>query len=215
MTKNLSGSFYGPWNGKAPDALIVLFHGHGTDADDLLPLSYAWGSHMPNTLFWSINGPEIHPDAPMGRQWFPMHNIHKENLWEDMVSLSPLLKQSLECEMQNWSLTYSHVGLVGFSQGGIVALQQALYQLPVAASVSFSGRLVTHPDGRLPHKKPTLLIHGDADPVVPVKFLKEAQKTLKSAAVPFEAWVCEGVGHTISPFGIEKARIFLQRFLKH
>jgi hypothetical protein len=49
---------------------------------------------------------------------------------------------------------------------------------------------------------------------LPISFLSDAQKILKEGQVPFEAWVCEGLGHGISPFGLEKGRVFLQRVLK-
>jgi len=214
VTKILNGSFYGPLDTGAPDSIVVLLHGYGANADDLLPLSYSWAQHLPTTLFWSINGPTPHPQTFMGRQWFGLSTFEPDHLWRDMTQLAPVFKHSIDQELKGWNLTYDNVALVGFSQGGMVALHQNLYHVPVAAAVSFSGILVPHPDETPPRKSPTLLIHGDADRVVPINFFTQAQQTLKSSAVPFEAWVCKGVGHGISPFGLEKARYFLQRFLK-
>lgn len=215
MAGILSGSFYGPCGGgQKPKSLVVFLHGYGANADDLIPLSYTWGPHLPDTLFLSLNAPALHPSTTLGRQWFPLEDFDFARIWEDMAALTPVLKASIDQQLANHQLSYNNVALVGFSQGAMIALQQSLYLGDVAGAISYSGFLVPHPQGVALKKKPTLLIHGDYDTVLPISCLNDAQKILKEASVPFEAWVCEGLGHGISPFGLEKGRLFLQRILK-
>jgi carboxymethylenebutenolidase len=62
------------------------------------------------------------------------------------------------------------VGLVGFSLGGSLALAAAAeHDLKLAALVEFFGALPREYHARVKEMPPTLLIHGDADKVVPVE----------------------------------------------
>ncbi len=58
-----------------------------------------------------------------------------------------------------------------------------------------------------------LLIHGDADPVVPVQALKLASDGLKQAGVTVETHISPGVGHGIDQDGVELGGKFLARVL--
>ncbi|MBY0264278.1 MAG: dienelactone hydrolase family protein [Holosporales bacterium] len=214
MASGLGGSVYGPCSGQKPRSLVVLFHGYGANADDLIPLAYTWGPHLPESLFISLNAPAPHPTMSFGRQWFPMDNFDLARIWDDVTHLASPLKVYLDETLAKNALSYRDVVFVGFSQGAVVALHEALYILDVAGAISYSGFLVPHSHGMPPKSKPILLVHGDCDNVLPISFLSDAQKILKEGQVPFEAWVCEGLGHGISPFGLEKGRVFLQRVLK-
>ena len=62
--------------------------------------------------------------------------------------------------------------LFGFSQGTMMALQVGLRRAaPVAGIVGFSGRLL-EPErlaAEIAARPPVLLVHGDEDPMVPVR----------------------------------------------
>jgi len=58
-----------------------------------------------------------------------------------------------------------------------------------------------------------LLIHGSADPVVPVAALHEAQSALRGLGVEVEAHVCPGLGHGIDPAGLRLGGEFVRRVL--
>ena len=73
------------------------------------------------------------------------------------------------------------VAFVGFSQGSIMALDALVSgRWPVAALVAFFGRLAS-PEPLAP--KPgarTLLIHGEADPVIPAEEAPRAGHSISS-----------------------------------
>src|SRR4029079_14744402 len=53
-------------------SLVVFLYGYGADGNDLIGLARYWADLLPHTAFVSPHAPEPCPDAPMGRQWFPL-----------------------------------------------------------------------------------------------------------------------------------------------
>ena len=58
-----------------------------------------------------------------------------------------------------------------------------------------------------------LLIHGDADEVVPAGALPAAERALKSCGIAVSAIVRPGLGHGIDPEGIALGAAFLKEKL--
>ncbi|MEL7414879.1 MAG: prolyl oligopeptidase family serine peptidase, partial [Pseudomonadota bacterium] len=86
---------------------------------------------------------------------------------------------------------------------------------PIAGIVGFSGRLL-HPGSLAAEavsKPPVLLIHGDADQVVPYTSMPEAETALKGAGFSVETHTSAGIGHGIGPDGLGRALGFMQGVL--
>ena len=58
-----------------------------------------------------------------------------------------------------------------------------------------------------------LLVHGDADQVVPPQALPAAQSILQAAGVPVDVEVRAGLGHGIDQEGLTRGGFFLKRAL--
>jgi carboxymethylenebutenolidase len=87
------------------------------------------------------------------------------------------------------------VGLVGFSLGAYLALAVAAQDERVGAVVDVFGGLhdlLVPGVTRLP---PVLILHGDADPVVPVSEAYKLEKLLQALGVPHETHIYPGLGH--------------------
>jgi phospholipase/carboxylesterase len=81
------------------------------------------------------------------------------------------------------------------------------------AILAFSGALLA-PEALAQERTnaaPVLLIHGDADPVVPVQASRQAEQVLLDAGVLVETLYRPGIGHAIDEAGIAAAALFLQR----
>ena len=107
------------------------------------------------------------------------------------------------------------VALFGFSQGAIMALDAiARGRWPVAAVVAASGRLPGAADP-LPAAAatPVLLLHGEADAMVPAEESRRAATRLKAAGFAVETRFFARLGHAISAEGVEAAGAFLARAL--
>ena len=61
-----------------PAQLILLFHGVGADADDLVPLGEHLAAEFPQALIVSVIGSEP-ADIGHGRQWFSIRDISEDN----------------------------------------------------------------------------------------------------------------------------------------
>ena len=198
------------------DSLVVLLHGYGADGADLIGLADPLGPYLPNTRFLAPNAPERCPANPAGYQWFPIP-------WLD-GSPEAVAKASAERSfglLDRWLDEVAAEGvppartvLVGFSQGTMMALHVGLRRRePLAGIVGFSGRLLEPArlaDEMAPDAPPVLLVHGDADPVVPFASLAEASDALVAAGVPTATHVSRGVGHGIAPDGLGLALEFIR-----
>ena len=58
-----------------------------------------------------------------------------------------------------------------------------------------------------------ILIHGDADDVVPVQATPSAAGHLQDAGFSVETLICPGVPHSIDPNGLRRAIEFLGKHL--
>ena len=79
----------------------------------------------------------------------------------------------------------------------------------MAAIVGYSGMLTGASE--LAHaaitKPPILLVHGSADPIVPVVALRAANADLKRIGIEAITHVSAGLSHSVDPSGCDWARI--------
>ncbi len=87
------------------------------------------------------------------------------------------------------------VGLLGFSLGSYLALSVASHDRRVAAVVEYFGGLPDLFARDIRQFPPTLILHGDADAVVPVNEAQKLERLFTENAIPFEIRVYPGQGH--------------------
>jgi phospholipase/carboxylesterase len=197
----------------------VFLHGYGADGKDLIEIGREWQRLLPNAAFVSPHAPEACGQAPMGRQWFPLYTRDVHERWNGVNKAAPELDRFLDVELKRHDLPASALGLVGFSQGTMMALHAGLRRAqPPAAIVGYSGALA------LPHntssdeiardlrsRPPVLLVHGDADEVIPPQALFQGAEALAALEVPVEWHLSAGIGHGIDPEGLRHGGEFLAR----
>ena len=61
--------------------------------------------------------------------------------------------------------------------------------------------------------RPILLVHGDADPMIPVTALQQAKTALEAADFIVESHVSRGLAHSIDMDGLQLGGRFLHRVL--
>ena len=201
------------------DSLVIFLHGYGADGGDLLGLADPLAPHLPDTVFVAPDAPERSTVNPMGYQWFPIpwldgspEDLAAEAMARAAVELNGFLDAMLEAE----GLTPDRVVILGFSQGTMMALHVApRRETEFAGIVGFSGRLM-EPEllaDEIRTRPPVLLIHGDADDVVPPASLPAAAEALQGAGIDVYAHVMKGTGHGIAPDGLSVALAFIRECL--
>ncbi len=216
MTRVLQTGRKEPRSGDKRSAVVFL-HGYGANGADLLGLADVLGEHLPDTLFLAPDAPESCAGAPFGYQWFPIPWIDgssEEDSEAGLMAAAQDLNAFLDALMVDEDLLPEQVALFGFSQGTMMTLHVApRREDPVAGLVCFSGRLLA-PDllaDDVQSRPPVLLVHGDADDVVPPQALPEAAQALQTAGwTDVYAHVMKGTGHGIAPDGLSVALAFLR-----
>jgi phospholipase/carboxylesterase len=62
-------------------------------------------------------------------------------------------------------------------------------------------------------RPPILLVHGDADPMIPIAAFHQAQASLIAHGFEVESHVSRGLGHSIDQAGLDLGGRFLARVL--
>ncbi|MCG6557092.1 alpha/beta fold hydrolase [Ruegeria sp. 1NDH52C] len=216
MTRVLRAERKAPVSGDTRSA-VVFVHGYGANGADLLGLADVLGEHLPDTLFVAPDAPETIPGMPFGFQWFPipwLDGSSEEEARRGMEAAMTDFNAFLDALMVDEDLLPEQVVLFGFSQGTMMSLHVApRREDPVAGVVAFSGRLL-EPDllaDEVVSRMPVLLVHGDADDVVPPQSLPQAAEALQGAGFKeVYAHVMKGTGHGIAPDGLSVALAFMR-----
>ncbi|WP_299815414.1 prolyl oligopeptidase family serine peptidase [uncultured Jannaschia sp.] len=201
----------------APKRLVIFLHGYGANAADLMGLADPLMPHMPDTAFAAPDAPEALAGMPGSFQWFPIPWIDGSTEEVAMAGMDRAvddLNAWLDEVMAEEGVTPAQTTLFGFSQGTMMTLHVAPRRAEsFAGLVCFSGRLLK-PEflaEEAVSKPPVLLVHGDADEVVPVESLPQAAEALEGAG--FErvyAHVMKNTAHGIAPDGLQVAVAFMR-----
>jgi phospholipase/carboxylesterase len=177
-----------------PSRLVLLFHGVGSSAQDLAPLGQALARHLPDAMLVSVQAPDA---VGRGWQWFSVQGVTETNRSERVTSAMPRFMQAIEQWQHESGLDAEATTLIGFSQGAIMALEATqLAQVPAGCVVAIAGRFAQLPRVAPQHTRVHLL-HGEADPVMPVRLAVEASAQLKQLQAQVTLDRFPGLGHGV------------------
>jgi len=202
----LDGPRFGPAGGAAPDALVVLVHGFGADGNDLIDLAPLWAGAVPGALFVAPHAPQPCDGVPFGRQWFPLWDRSATQLQAGVASAAASLGRFVASEAARLGLAPGRVALMGFSQGAMTVLEAGLRGAVAdpACILAYSGGMIGAEllSDHIAAKPAVLLVHGEADEVVPVAATRNAEAALHDAGVPVRALYRPGLGHGLDEVGL-------------
>ena len=179
---------------------IILLHGYGGDGKDISMLSLNWKRHLPNTVFICPNGHEPCEINPSGYQWFDLSKEDSSYILQQSFNAESIIKKFIEEVKLEFNLLNNIICLSGFSQGCMMSLNVGLTSNEeFACIVGFSGKIINRDDLkiRIKNKTETLLIHGDADQIVPSINLLEAKDFLIRNDVKVDTLLIKDCDHHI------------------
>ena len=191
-------------NGQAAQGLIVLLHGWGANAQDLVPLASMLD--LPAFQFLFPDAPFPHLQAPPGCR-----------MWYDLIAQDAQQLATSRQKLKDWLASLEHKTgipanrtiLGGFSQGGAMTLDVGL-PLSVAGLVSLSGYLHPHILVEGKTAPPVLMAHGKHDSVVPLQTAQQAKERLTEMGVAVEYQEFE-MGHEIRPEVLDWLKAFVTK----
>ncbi|NQU59924.1 MAG: prolyl oligopeptidase family serine peptidase [Rhodospirillales bacterium] len=208
----LNGPMLAPASGGAAKQLVILAHGVGSDGDDLIGLAPYFQKALPDALFVSPNAPYPFDMAPQGHQWFSLQDASAPARLAGTQTAAPILDAFIDAKLAETGLAEDKLALIGFSQGTMMALHVGLRRAKALAGIlGYSGMLVG-PEllaDSIQSRPPVLLVHGDADDVLPVEALGQAVAGLQAAGVFVKHHTCPGLGHGLDDDGIRLGMEFL------
>jgi phospholipase/carboxylesterase len=213
MLPSLSGPVRRPAAGGKPRRLVILLHGLGADGNDLIGLAPYWAPLLPDAEFVAPDAPFPCDMAPFGRQWFSLQDRSPAAILAGVRAAAPMLDGFIDDSLAARGLSEAELALVGFSQGTMMSLYCGLRRAkPVAAIIGFSGALIGAESlaQEIRSRPPVLLVHGDADEVVPPQALPAAAAALAAVGVRVETLTCPGLGHGIDEAGLRRGGEFLR-----
>lgn len=191
-----------------PTQLILLFHGVGATPRSLLPLGQCLAQALSHAMIVSVAAPyPFH--MGMGYQWFPIEGVTETNRLARIQQAMPVFVDTVRSWQAQAQLDAHNTCLIGFSQGGIMALSSTqLEPSPLARQLfSLAGRFAEQPLLQPAHTSVHFL-HGAVDPVITVDHAQAGEAWLKALGARTSLTIFEGLAHSVSQ---EMANAVLQQ----
>ncbi len=199
--------------GDGPHPTLLLLHGWGASAHDLLGLAPIL--HGGQALVLCPQGSlsmEAAPGLP-GYGWFPLGDGREPDP-ADVSAAVDALWDFLEAACECYAVDPARLVLGGFSQGGFMAFQLALraparFAALLAMSTWLPEDLAEAVEKTPAHAAlPTLLVHGSDDPAVPVERAHDTRDALEALGMRPE-YREYAMGHEIRPEALEDIMAWL------
>ncbi len=182
---------------------LVLLHGYGANAADLLPLRDALA---PDWTAVALEAPlDLGPmGMPGGRAWFHLSPDPEGGIaydTEGAVAAMDRLAQDVPAALKAAGLAVEDAVVLGFSQGAMLGHGLVLHaQLPLLGLAACSGRLIPEvftPSATTPMDFPVFLSHGTHDELIPVRSGHAIRDFYQQHTPAQVTWCEEAVGHGI------------------
>ena len=190
-------------------AAMVLLHGRGATAEGMLDLAEVFA--QPDMAY-------LAPQAP-GRTWYPHSFLAPIEQNEPHLSRALAQVDALVGELGHNGFAPEKIVLLGFSQGGCLALEYAArnaqrYGAVIGLSAGLIGPEDTPRDyrGSLAGTR-VVLGCSDVDAHIPLARVKESTRALSALGGDVVERIYPGMGHTINDDEIAQVRAALVRVL--
>ncbi len=113
-----------PLNGKPAKRMMVVLHGASNSSQEMLPFARLWGPYFPDTVFVFPNG--VLSDIDGSYKWYKRHENSMDVDVTGVYQAGHAMLGFIHVMQERYRVSPEDTGVVGFSQGGSVALQVAM-----------------------------------------------------------------------------------------
>lgn len=190
---------FGPAQPQPARHLFVFLHASGTDARSMIPAAFKYQGRFPSAALVLPSGFSLYQRTPESKQWFSTKNLSAENHMDRVSAILPRIEQLVRREQTNHRVKPEHTVLIGYSQGGTVALE-AVKAMPelAGAVVAYAARFARLPKPGTRMDARIHLVHGEYDSVVSRVYAERAQRALSGLHVPVTLDIIEHLGHALT-----------------
>jgi phospholipase/carboxylesterase len=164
----------------------------------MIPIAFKFQARFPSAALVVPSG--FDPDARGGaaQDWYPTRGLNCYNHRERVAAVLPDVEDLVRREQMNFGVPSSRTVLIGFSQGGTVALEAVKSPEIASAVVAFSSRFAQTPGPGSRISSRIHLVHGEFDSVVSRVYAERAARVLAGLHVPVTLDIVEDLGHALS-----------------
>ena len=201
-------------SGLGPYPTILILHGRGANAFDLLGLApLICGGKF---LMLCPQGPLETPIGPgaIGYAWYPMTMGGPPDIAAIMASREKL-QRFLDACLKRYPIDAEKLVVLGFSQGGVMAHSLALANperfaaLAILSSWLPQELVAQLAIGEAVQSLPTLVQHGSQDSLIEVGRARDSVERLRELRVPLTYREYD-MGHEITPRGLTDLSAWLE-----
>jgi len=193
---------------------VVLLHGRGGSAEDILGLGQAIGE------------PEVAYLAPQakGHSWYPQSFLAPREANEPFLSSALAKVDAVVRSIEAAGVPRNRIVIGGFSQGACLSTEFVKsFPARYGGLIAFTGGLIGPPgliaSDHQPHATdelggmPALFLSGDPDPHVPWSRVEESAALLRDMGAEVTTRRFPGRPHTVTPQEIDLARTLIKKVL--
>jgi phospholipase/carboxylesterase len=180
---------------------LILLHGRGATADDILQL----------TTFLNIEDYAILAPQATNHTWYPYSFLAPEKQNEPWLSSALDLLEQIVADINAGGIANNEIYFAGFSQGACLTLEFVTRNAQRwGGAVAFTGGLIGETVDPEKYKgdfegTPIFIGTSDPDAHVPVARVQETAELLRSLKASVTEKIYPNMGHTISEDEIDKA----------
>jgi phospholipase/carboxylesterase len=179
--------------------LFVFLHASGADARSMIPAAFKYQGRFPSAALVIPSGFSLYQKTPETKQWFSTSGLNDENRMDRIAAILPRIEQLVQREQTNHGVPTERTVLIGYSQGGTVALEAVkAYPELAGAVVAYSARFARLPQPASRLHSRIHLVHGGYDSVVSRVHAERAARALAGLHVPVTLDIIEDLGHALT-----------------
>lgn len=199
-------------NIEKPNTVIIMFHGYGSNKEDLISLSPYLNTNDLEIV--SLQAPE-NCDIGFGFQWFGNVFGGLKARYDGCVNVNNTVKNMINHIKNKYNIENKNIILMGFSQGGMVCLHHAFQEKEKYKGLIILSSMFINYDNFINKIIPgdkILACHGEIDDVIPIKNAEESYKLINQNDI--EYYSIPQIGHGIDETVISHINNFIEKLNK-